>query len=118
MPLYFFGIGLLLTLIISGSWCAHTQQIIVSSYQSFSFDCIQDDSVYFGRQLNDWLEIQENDETYLSLNLKFIYLIQENILRISSESAGSEHSGYYGCRKSTRKILPMARIYHLIIAGK
>ncbi len=108
--------GFIFTLILSGSWCEHTEQIVIIEQQSFSFDCKLDESVYFGLRLGDWSHIKENDERYYTLNLKFNHLTGEKILRVTSDSARSENVGFYGCRKSTHK--SMRRIYHLIMAGR
>ncbi|CAF4646978.1 unnamed protein product [Rotaria sp. Silwood1] len=111
MMLYFIFI-----LILSGSWCRDIKKIIVPKGESFSFDCQQDESVYFGRKLHDWSEIQNNDNRYSSLNLNLNYINEENILRITSNSADSQNIGYYGCgnENSGRKI--MNRVYQLILA--
>ncbi|CAF2188593.1 unnamed protein product [Rotaria magnacalcarata] len=116
MILNIFSINLLFALIISGSWCATIEQIIVPTGESFSFDCRIDDSVYFAHKLNEWSEIQENGEKYSYLNLNFMYLNQENILRLKSNAADSQHIGYYGCRRSTERRHEMNRIYRLILA--
>ncbi len=118
MMSYFLFINFIFILIISNSWCERPQQIIVEIGQSFSFDCKQDESIYFGRRLDEWSEIQENDDKYSYLNLKFNYLNQENILRVKSDSAQSQNTGYYGCRHSTWSSTSMNRIYQLILAGK
>jgi hypothetical protein len=101
-------------LTLSGIWCQRAEEKIVEIGQAFSFDCKSGDSVYFGRRLGDWSSIQENDNKYPYLQLNFNALINENILRISSDSAHSEHSGYYACGQSKS----MNRVYHLILAGK
>jgi hypothetical protein len=115
--LHFILIKFIFTLVIARSWCAHSERIVVPIGQSFSFDCKEDESVYFGRQLGEWTEIQENDENYLYLNLKFNYLTKENILRVTSNSIQSQNSGYYGCRKATWTSTSMNRMYHLTLAG-
>ena len=114
----FFPIGFIFILIISGSWCQHTEQIPVSLKQSISFDCNQDESIYFSRRLGDWSEVQEDNDLNSNLNLKFNFLSKENILRITINSVQPEHVGYYGCRKPTWTTTSMNRIYHLVLAGK
>jgi len=101
-------------LTLTGSWCQRTEEIIVEIGQPFSFDCKLGDSVYFGRRLGIWSEIQENDDKHPYLKLNFNSLADENILRISSDSAQSQHTAYYACGRSKS----MNRIYHLILAGK
>jgi hypothetical protein len=115
---YFVFITFIFILIISGSWCQRTEQIIAEIGQSFSFDCKIDESIYFGRRLDEWSEIEDNNDKYSYLNLKFNYLNEENILRITSDSAQLDHIGYYGCRKPIWTTTSMNRIYHLILAGK
>lgn len=115
---YFRSITVIFVVIISGSWCQTAEKIVVEIGASFSFDCKSDESVYFGRQLNDWSEIQENDNQYSYLNLKFNYLNADNILRVTSDSAQSYHNGYYACRKSTWTTASMNRIYQVTLAGK
>jgi hypothetical protein len=109
---------LLFNLIISGLWCQDIERVVVPRGEPFAFDCQQDESVYFGRQLNQWSEIQENDENYSHLKLNFNHLIKEDVLRVGSDSAGSEHIGFYGCRKATWTTASMSSIYQLILAGK
>ncbi|CAF3363942.1 unnamed protein product [Rotaria socialis] len=116
MILNIFSINLLFALILSGSWCVTIEQLLVPIGDSFSFDCRTGDSVYFARKLNDWSEIQEDDEKYSYLNLNFMYLNQENILRLKSNAADSQNIGYYGCRRPTERRLEMSRIYQLILA--
>ncbi|CAF3716113.1 unnamed protein product [Adineta steineri] len=111
MMLYF-----LLILIICRVQSEKIEKITKSVGQSFSFDCQQDESVYFTQKLDDWSEIQENDNQYSYLNLNFNYLNQEKILRVSSNSIQSENIGYYGCRKPTWSTASMNRIYQLIVA--
>jgi hypothetical protein len=115
---YLLFINFIFILIISGSWCQPTEQIVLEIGEPFSFDCKQDESVYFGRRLDELSEIQENDDKYSYLNLKFNYLTNENILRITSNSAQSQNVGYYGCRKPTWETTSMNRIYQLSLAGK
>jgi len=115
---YVVFITFIFILIISGSWCQRTEKIIAEIGQSFSFDCKIDESIYFGRRLDEWSEIEDNNDKYSYLNLKFNYLNEENILRITSDSAQLQHSGYYGCRKPIWTTTSMNRIYHLILAGK
>ncbi|UJR10020.1 hypothetical protein I4U23_014243 [Adineta vaga] len=107
---------LLVILIISGTSCTKVEQIIASVGQSFSFDCKLDDSVFYARRLDDWSEIQENDNNYVSLKLNFNYLTKENILRVTSNYVQAENHGYYGCRKATWATAAMNRIYQLILA--
>ncbi|CAF4274529.1 unnamed protein product, partial [Adineta steineri] len=111
MRLYF-----LLILIICRVQSEKIEKITKSIGQSFSFDCQQDESVYFTQKLGDWSEIQENDNQYSYLNLNFNYLNQEKILRVSSNSVQLENIGYYGCRKPTWSTASMNRIYQLIVA--
>jgi len=108
---------LLINVIISGLWCQDIERVVVPQGQPFAFDCQPDESVYFGRRLNEWTEIQENNENYLYLNLNFNYLTKENILRVTSESAESKHAGFYACRKPTWTTASMNSIYELILAG-
>ncbi|CAF0909349.1 unnamed protein product [Rotaria sordida] len=110
--LYIFVINL----IISGLWCQNIKRVIVQQGGSFSFDCQHDETVLFGRRLNEWLEIQEDNEYYLYLNLNFNYLPQENILRVTSNSAQSKHNGYYTCQKSTWISTSKNIIYQIILA--
>jgi len=109
---------LFLNFIISGLQCQDIERAVVPQGQPFSFDCQHDESVYFGRRLNEWTEIQENDENYLYLNLNFNYLTKENILRVTSDSAEPKHAGFYACRKATWTSTAMNSIYQLILAGK
>jgi hypothetical protein len=109
---------LLFYLIITGLWCQDIERVVIPQGQPFSFDCQLDESVYFGRQVNEWTEIQENNENYLYLNLNFNYLTKENILRVTSESAEAKHAGFYACRKATWTTTTMNSIYQLILAGK
>jgi hypothetical protein len=92
--------------------CDNIERIIVPQGQSFSFDCQDDESVYFGRQLNHWSEIHQDD-----YNLNFQYLTNEKILRITSDAAQIEHIGFYACRRATWTSTAMASIYQLILAG-
>lgn len=108
----------LFNLIIIGIWCQDIERVIVPQGEPFAFDCQQDESPFFGRKLNQWTEIEENNENYLYLNLKFNYLTKDNVLRVSSESAESKHAGFYACRKSTWSSTSMTSIYQLILAGK
>ena len=116
--LYFPFVGLFLMLTVSVSWCEPIEQIVVPLGDSFSFDCQNDESVYFTRQLHDWTEIKNNYDKYLHLNLNFIYLNRQNILRVISDSAYSQNIGYYGCRKPTSKSNSMNRIYQIVVTGK
>ncbi|CAF0910924.1 unnamed protein product [Adineta ricciae] len=108
---------LLVFVIITGASCAKIEQIVASAGEAFSFDCQLDESVFFAKQLDNWSEIQENDNKYTSLNLNFNYLTKENVLRVTSNSADSKNLGYYGCRKATWATPNMNRIYKLVIAG-
>ncbi len=108
----------LFNLIISGLWCQNIERVVVPQGEPFSFDCQQDELVYFGRKINEWTDIQENNENYLYLNLNFNYITKENILRVTSDSAQSKHIGFYACRKSTWSSASMNSIYQLILAGK
>ncbi|CAF0751094.1 unnamed protein product [Rotaria sp. Silwood1] len=110
--LYIFVINL----VISGLWCQNIERIIVQQGQPFSFDCKHDETVLFGRRLNEWSEIQEDNEYYLYLNLNFHYLTHENILRVTSNSAQSKHAGYYTCQKSTWTSTSKNIIYQIILA--
>ncbi|CAF0942876.1 unnamed protein product [Adineta steineri] len=112
MMLYIF----LFNLIISGLWCQDIERVIVEQGQPFSFDCQLDDLVYFGRKINEWSEIQENNENYLYLNINFNYITKDNILRVKSDSAQSKHIGFYACRKPTWISTSMNSIYQLILA--
>ncbi|CAF3337304.1 unnamed protein product [Rotaria sp. Silwood2] len=114
--LYFLFINIIFTLIISGSWCRNIEKIIVPAGESFSFDCQQDESVFFGRKLHDWSEIQNNDDRYSNLNLNLNYINEENVLRVTSNSADSQNIGYYGCGNSKLNKKTMSRVYQLILA--
>ena len=94
------------------------ERMIVPQGQPFRFDCQLDESAYFARRLNEWTELEENNENYRDLNLKFTYLTNEKILRVSVESAEAKHVGYYACRKATWTSTAMNSIYQLILAGK
>lgn len=109
---------LLFNLLIIGLWCEDIERVIIPQGQPFSFDCQYDESVYFARKLNQWSEIEENNEIYLYLNFNFNYLKKENILRITSDSAESKHVGFYACKKATGTRKSMNNIYQLILAGK
>lgn len=108
----------ILFLLIVDSSCQRTEQIIVEDGQAFSFDCKSDQSIYFARRLGQWSDIRENVEQYSSFNLNFDSLKTENIIRVSSDSAQSQHVGYYACRKPSGTTSSMARVYQLIIPGK
>ncbi|CAF0910413.1 unnamed protein product [Adineta ricciae] len=108
---------LLVFVVITGTSCTKIEQIVASAGQAFSFDCQFDESVFFAKQLDNWSEIQENDNKYTSLNLNFNYLMEENILRVTSNSVDSVNLGYYGCRRATWATPDMNRIYKLVIAG-
>ena len=109
---------LVLHLIVAGSWCADIEQMIVPQGHAFSFDCRDDQSIYFARKLNEWSEVQDNGALHRQLNLNLNYLPKKNILRVTSDSAESKHAGFYGCRKATWRSASMDSIYQLILAGK
>ncbi|CAF4331040.1 unnamed protein product [Rotaria sp. Silwood2] len=109
--LYIFVINL----IISGLWCQNIERVILQQGQPFSFDCQYNEMVLFGRRLNEWSEIQEDNEYYLYLNLNFNYLTQENILRVTLSSIQSKHAGYYTCQKPTLASTSKNRIYQIIV---
>ena len=115
---YFFLVNLIFLLMVSVSWSQRTEQITVKFGQPFSFDCKQDESVYFGRRLGQWSDIRENGDQYAYLNLKFDLSNKEKVLRVTTDSAESQHVGYYGCRKATWSTTSMTHVYQLIIAGK
>jgi hypothetical protein len=104
----------IIILTLESVWCQRTEEIIVEIGQPFSFDCKQDDSVYFARRLGEWSQIQEMDNQHPYLQLNFNSLANQNILRASSDSVQSQHTGYYACGQAKS----MNRIYHLIVAGK
>lgn len=110
--------NIIISFIISVTWCANVEQIVVSPGEPFSFDCNKDDSVYFAQQINDWIEIKNQDSTYSHLNLNFIIVHRENVLRVKSNSADAANVGYYGCRRSSTKQSSMSRVYQVILAGK
>ncbi|CAF1049256.1 unnamed protein product [Rotaria sordida] len=116
MMLYFVFINFIFILIISDSWCRNIEKTIVPIGESFSFNCHQDESVYFARQLHDWSEIQNNDNRYSYLNLNIININEENVLRITINSANSQNTGYYGCSSSKSRRQSMSRTYQLIVA--
>ena len=60
---------LFFNLIISGFWCQDIEKVVIPQGEPFSFDCQLDESVYFGRRLNEWTEIQENNENYLHIEV-------------------------------------------------
>jgi hypothetical protein len=97
--------------------CKSLDDIVVARGDPFSFDCQQDESIFYARRLDDWSEIQEDNDNYLYLNLKFEYLNQEKRVRVYCTSAQSEHVGYYACRKTTWTSTSMNRVYQLILAG-
>jgi hypothetical protein len=110
-------LGLVLViLVISGVWSQNIERVVVPQGEPFSFECQRDQSVYFGRKINEWSEIQENGDNHLELN--FNYLIQDNLLRVSSNSAQAKHVGFYACRKATWTTSSMSNVYQLILAGK
>lgn len=94
------------------------EQMVVPQGQTFRFDCHSDESAYYAQRLNEWTELEENNENYLYLNLKFTYLTNEKLLRVTVDSAESKHVGYYACRKATWTSTAMSSIYQLILAGK
>ena len=98
------------TLILTGVHGEEIERMVVPQGQPFSFDCQNDESVYFGKQLDKWSELQEND-----LNLNFRYSTNENVLRVTSEAAQPEQVGYYACRKATWTSTSMNTIYQLIL---
>lgn len=108
----------LFNLFILGLWCQDIERVVIPHGEAFAFDCQQNELVFFGRRLNEWTEIQEDNENYLYLNLKFNHLVKEKILRVSSESAEPKHAGFYACRQSTWASTSMNTIYQLILAGK
>ena len=103
---------------IMGYSCQDVERMVVPQGQSFRFDCQLDESAYFARRLNEWTELEENNENYVYLNLKFTLLTNEKILRITVDSAEAKHVGYYACRKATWTSTAMSSIYQLILAGK
>ena len=109
---------MILLLLIADSSCQRAEQIIVEDGQPFSFDCKSDQSIYFARRFGQWSDIRENAEQYSSFNLKFDSLTNENIIRVSSDSAQTQHVGYYACRKPSWTTSSMTRVYQLIIPGK
>jgi hypothetical protein len=109
--------ALIFNMIISGVWSQDIERLVIPQGQSFAFDCQFDESVYFGRRLDQWTEIVENNENYIYLNLNFNYLNQEKILRVTSDSAEPKHTGFYACRKATWTSASMNSIYQLILAG-
>jgi len=104
-----------LVVILSSISSQKVEQISVKLGQTLSFDCKTDELVYFGPQLNEWSEIKEDDN---DLNLKFTQLNQGNILRITSDSVDSFHTGFYACRKPVWTTTAMSRIYKVTVAGK
>jgi len=105
-------------LISSTVFCQEIERAVIADGQAFQFDCRLDESIYFARQLNDWKEITENDETYVYLNLKYTHLSNENVLRVTVDSAQSKHVGFYACRKASWTSTAMSSIYQLTLAGK
>ena len=108
---------LFINLIIAGVESQNIERVVVPQGHPFTFDCQLDQSVYFARRLNEWTEIQENNEKYFYLNLNFDYLTKENILRVTSDSAEPKHNGFYGCRKASWTSTSMNTVYQLILAG-
>ncbi|CAF3340327.1 unnamed protein product [Rotaria socialis] len=106
---------LVINFIISGLWCQDIERIIVEQGRPFSFDCQHDESVFFGKQLNEWSEVQEDTAYYSYLKLNFNYLPNENILRVKANVAETKHVGYYTCRKSSWTSAPKSMIYQIII---
>ena len=51
-----------------GTWCTTIEQFIIPTGESFSFDCQQDESVFFARKLGEWSQIDENEYKYSHLN--------------------------------------------------
>jgi hypothetical protein len=109
--------ALVFNLIILGVWSQDIERLVVPQGHPFTFDCQLDESVYFGRRLDQWTEIVENNEDYVYLNLNFNYLNEKKILRVTSDSAESKHTGFYGCRKASWTSTLMNSIYQLILAG-
>ncbi|CAF1306991.1 unnamed protein product [Adineta ricciae] len=101
-------------LFIIALWCQNIERVVVPQGQPFSFNCQADESVYFARKINEWSEIRETDDQ--DLNLRLQYLTQDNLLRVSCESAQSKHTGFYACRKGKWTSTSMNSIYQLIIA--
>ena len=87
-------------------------KMFVPQGQPFSFDCQDDESVYFGKTVDDWSELQDGD-----MNLKFQYVSKENLLRVRSEAATPDQIGFYGCRKATWSSTTMNVIHQLISSG-
>lgn len=103
----------LIQIFLIGFHCNEIEQIIVAENQPFSFDCQNDESVYFGSTLNNWSELHDGD-----FDLNFRYLNDENLLRIQTTNAQKKHVGFYGCRKATWTSTAMNVVYQLIFAGK
>ena len=108
---------LIVNLIVTGVWTQEIERLVIPRGQPFAFDCQSDESVYFGRRLDQWMEIVENNENYIYLDLNFNYLNEEKILRVTAGSAESKHVGFYACRKATWTSTSMNSIYQLILAG-
>ncbi|CAF4017688.1 unnamed protein product, partial [Rotaria magnacalcarata] len=106
---------LVINLIISVLWCQDIERIVVEQGRTFSFDCQHDESVFFGKRLNEWSEVEEDNAYYSYLKLNFKYLPNENILRVIANVAETKHVGYYTCRKSSWTSTPKNMIYQIII---
>ena len=108
---------LVLAVLIVNVRCKSAQRLIVSRGEPFTFDCQNEESVYFARRLDHWSEVSEGSDLSLSLNLKFDYLSQKKSLRVNVDAAQPENVGYYGCRKASWSSTEMNRVYQLILAG-
>lgn len=102
---------------LSGLWCQNIERIIVDQGQPFTFDCQYDESVFFSRRLNEWLEIQKDNQYYSYLKLDFNYIIKENILRVTSNAAEAKNVGYYTCGKPEDRTTSKNTIYQIVIRG-
>lgn len=110
--------ALLIVSIVAVNAATKAEQMVVPLGQSFSFDCKLDESVFFARRLDDWSEVQENDNKFIALNLNFNFLTSKNILRVTANPVQTENHGYYGCRMATWATTAMSRTYQLIVAGE
>jgi hypothetical protein len=88
------------------------EQMVVPEGQPFSFDCDQDELVYFARQPPDWSRIQDQE-----FDLHFQYLNKEQLVRVVAKAAQPKHVGFYGCRKATWTSADMSVVYELKLAG-
>lgn len=98
-------------------WGKSTQRLTVARGEPFAFDCQNDETVYFARQLDEWSEVQEGSDISLSLNLKFDYTSKKKVFRVTNDAAQPENVGYYGCRKASWTSTAMNSVYQLILAG-